>query len=259
MELFSKWQLVEAVDEPHEYWITPKDADPDAPLEQQRYPVFDVCDRLDVKAVDDAAPDEVLGIVEEHDHEAVWVSEVEEERVKEVKTEVVERTAYYEEEPPETRYTPVGRIEATEFLQNRGVESGEVEDAWIYPDRTEFVCVYTMVDDAGEASRVVWRSSELSSRELDLLRTGESLDEEESLAVQVRERAEEIKENSPFADTYAEYLAGVEFGVESMSWLGKIFDRNRGAYTPAEEVLKEKVEGYDWVQEEGLDDTIRGL
>ena len=260
MELFSKWQLVEAVDEPHEYWISPKEADPDAPLEQQRYPVYDVWDRMDTKAVDDAAPDETIDVVEEAGHEAVWVSDVEQERVKEVRTEVVERTAYYDEEAPETRYTPVGRIEATEFLEHRGVDPGEVEDAWIYPEKTEFVAVYTVVDDAGEVSRVVWRSSELSSRELDLLRNGEPLDEEEkSVEEQIRERAEEISENSPFASTYSEYLAGVECGVDDMSKLAEIFGRSRGAYTPVPENLKQKVDEYEWVEEEGLVKVINEL
>ena len=68
-----------------------------------------------------------------------------------------------------------------------------------------------------------------------------------------------VSENSPFASTYSEYLAGVECGVDDMSKLAEIFGRSRGAYTPVPENLKQKVDEYEWVEEEGLVKVINEL
>lgn len=195
--MFESYELTEAPDKrSNDYWITPTTLDPDQEIDEQRYQVWSVTDKKFQLAVEDDAPEEAISVVEGEGFDAVWASDVKSERIKIVRTEVREKTAFYAEDPPDEIYTTVGKRRAQKFLDRRGIEYARHKDSWWYPKKEEFVCLYTKVDDSGEASEVIWRPQNLSAEERKLILKGEDIDKEDD-EVGREDIAELIESNSP--------------------------------------------------------------
>lgn len=244
----NEYEMNETVERDHDYWLVGEG-------EEDTYRAWSVVDEKFVIAVEDCAPEKVFDAVEREGYEPVWASTMERARIKKVKSEISEETAYYEEEPPDEVYDSVGRKETLELLDHRGVDVGQYRDSWWYPEKYEFVAVFDRVDATGESARMVWRSDSLSTREKELILEGGSMDNEESDEEYIEKRGREIYENSPFSEPRSKILAGMERGLTNAR-VAKIINMNNNTVNSHKYQLVAKWRAFRWVCDEELDEVL---
>lgn len=214
--LGTDYELVEAPESGCDHKLLPRNFSEDSNPEEQTYRCWEVEDETFLLAVEDTTPSLAIEAAENEGWQTTTTSEVNSERVKRIEASVREQTAYYVEEPPEERYESVGRRRALDLLDKRGrrEDVASLDDAWWYPERKEFVAIYSSIDDAGETSRIVWRSTQLSASERALVLDGDPIDGDDKDHPSRREIAEVIDKNSPIYPREAEIASCWVEGIE---------------------------------------------
>lgn len=255
--LFDKYDFQEANGYKHSYWIVKKDIPADENLEDHRWKVWDVVDEKFTLAVESTAPESALDVVEDEGYKAVWAHDVEQTRVKIVRTEIEEKTAYYVKDPPEEEFEPVGMKRALELLDNRGIDVGKYVDSWYYPRKQEFVAVFDRTDAQGESSRMVWKTGSLSQKEYDLIEKGKPLHlDHEDDKEYIERRGKEIYENSPFGRVRSKVLAGMETGLEQKEIADLLPEQSYRNVRQNKFAIVRKWNDFQWCIDEELDHVI---
>jgi len=248
--VFQKYELTEASNKKdHDYWLSETSIESDAD-EFQRFRAWEVVDEEFLLAVENDAPEKALDAARDEGWNVIRETEVNHEKVKRIRAEVVEETAAYIEEPPEDRYITVIRNNARDFLEKRGVleRIGRLEECWYYPERDEFVALYTSVDESGEAAKVAWTASELSETERQQLLEGETPGEQDTQVRDIDELAAVIDENSPIGTRESEILACHLHGLDGHAEIAEeLDDVSRGAISSSAYHLEDKINGMAWL------------
>lgn len=248
--MLGQYELTEASsDSDCDYWISEITVEAESD-KFERYRGWEVVDEEFVLAVEEEAPEEALDAARDEGWEVIRETEANREQIKRVRADVIEETAVYVEDPPEDRYVTVVRNHARDFLEKRGVleRVGRLEDCWYYPERDEFVALYTAVDESGEAAKVAWTASELSETDRQQLLDGEEPGGVNTQTRDINELAKLIDENAPVGTRESEILAchlhGLDGHAEVAEELG---DVSRGAISSSAYHLEDKIDGMAWL------------
>lgn len=230
---------------PYDYSLVPREFT-DEPPEDQLFRAWDIEDREFAVAVEDAAPAAAFDAVADEGLDPVWASEAEKVPIKKVDIEIVERPAYYLDEAPEHRFVSVGRNRTLELLDERGIE-GTYEDAWYHPERDELVAIINYADDRGNARRMTWRASSLTTAERNLILEGEPLDSDAEIRSPA-ELGDLIYERSPVGQRegliLAHYITGTTSHAEMAAEMG---DVSRGSVSSSAYALEDKLDEWAWL------------
>jgi len=206
------------------------------------YRVWEAKDDHSMLVVEDAAEEAVLDYLQEQDgwEDAVWASEAERTRVKYAVKEVREETVFYLEEPPRDAYEDIGRLEALEILDQRGIEPDNLEDAWYWPQKNKAAFHFVSVDSHGETYQTLREVANLDDVERGLV-AGRWPDEEDS-----RKSIEELQEEIYEKTTWAEFESGIiacwRRGITDYEEIADALDSNYQTVTNSVYHIRDKLE-----------------
>jgi len=216
--------------------------------EVEQYRVWEAEDDDSVLVLEDAADEEVMDYLLEQDgwEDVLWASDAQRTKVKFVVQEVREETAFYLEDPPSNAYVDIGRREAFEILERRGIEAENLDDAWYYPRQNKAVFLFVSSDDAGETYKTLREVSNLDSTERGLVDGEWPDDEEETTPIPVLQ--DEIYENSDFGELKSGVLACYRKGITKPSRIAEELDISTSAANTTIYQIKGKLEKREWEQ-----------
>lgn len=204
--------------------------------------VWEAEDDEDTLVLEDGSEEAVYDFLAEQDgwEEVLWASEAERTQVKYAVREVREETAYYIETPPSEAYEDIGRLEALEILERRGVEADNLDDAWYYPRKNKAMFMFVASDDAGEVYTTLREISNLDEVERGLV-DGRWPDEEDS-----RKSIEEMQEKIYEDTTWAEFESGIiacwRRGITDYEEIADALDSNYQTVTNSIYHIRDKLE-----------------
>lgn len=245
--MFDSYELLDTSEEKtHDYMLKSKTPSGDT---YETFKAWEVYDEKFLLAVEDDAPEEAVDIAEKEGWEVVDASELNKEKTKTVNAEVKEDVKFYVEDPPENRFVSIIRNNAREFLENRGVldQIGRLEHCWYYPEKDEFVALYTSVDQSGEAATVLWTASEISEDEKRIIFNGET-DESETDKRSIDELSNLIYEKTTVSKREAQILSCYLYGIDSHTEMSsEIGDVQSNSISSSAYHLEEKIQGMGWL------------
>lgn len=212
--------------------------------------VWEASDDDSTLVVEDEAPEAVFDYCCEQDgwEDVRWAVDAERTRIKEVVREVREETVFYIEEPPELVFEEIGRLEAMEILERRGLEPEGLDDAWYYPRRNRAEFLFTQSDAAGEVYTTSKAVRNLDNIEQGLV-DGEWPDDDEDDGPSVTVLQQQIYENSDFGELKAGVLACWKTGITENVRIADILDAEVDTISTTVWQINEKMEQRRWEQE----------
>lgn len=223
--------------------------------EEKWYNAYEVEDEFRAIVVELGTPDDIINAVEDEG----WTvyeptdEDVKKEQIKKMPKEVIERPAYYIEEPPKHRFEDVNRKPAEKFLKNRDrwESIARLEDYFYKPELDKFIARYTESD--GDASRVVRHFDNLTRAEkelllednLDAVSTGEGDDS----GLTFHEVADRIHENAVLYERQSHLMAAAVEGDETHNEVKERINNEYGADLTYNDVAKNWYQMMDRMEE----------
>jgi hypothetical protein len=204
--------------------------------------VWEAEDDEDTLVLEDGSEEAVYDFLAEQDgwEDAVWASEAERTRVKFAVKEVREETAFYLEEPPRDAYEDIGRLEALEILERRGIETDNLEDAWYWPKRNKAAFHFVSSDSHGEVYRTLREVANLDDVERGLVE-GRWPDEEDSRK-SIEEMQEEVYEETTWPEFEAGIIACWRRGITDYEEIAEALDTTYANVTNSVYHIRDKLE-----------------
>lgn len=100
----------------------------------------------------------------------MWASEAQRAQIKFAIKEVREETRYFLEEQPRDAYEDISRLEALEILDQRGIQTDNLDDTWYWPQKNKAAFHFVSVDSHGETYQTLREVANLDEVEGVLVR-----------------------------------------------------------------------------------------
>ncbi|WP_323676902.1 hypothetical protein [Halorubellus sp. PRR65] len=191
------------------------------------FEAWTVVDEDDALVLERKAPEKVRDALLDEEWTIYWPDEVNRANVRDPVEVALDapRKAFYTDEPPEYRYSSVGRREAVRLLSRRGVDTDDIEvsDAWRYPERDEAIVVYDAVDGDGRAHTRLWQATDLSDAEEAILASEYVPSDEDGEDELTREEVAQIVEaNSALYPREADIAACWVDGIDDYQRINRL-------------------------------------